>query len=45
MKSVPTVAGTLRCLDAQTVVFDREDDKVGSVSDHFPRAGYRVLRA
>ncbi len=44
MKSVPTVAGTLRCLDAQTVVLDREDPRVGPVSVHFPRVGCRVLR-
>ncbi len=44
MEGVPPVAGILRCLDAQTVVLDREDERVGSVSVHFPRIGYRILR-
>ncbi len=42
---VPAVAGRLRALDAQRVVLDREDDRVGLVSVHFPRVGYQVLRA
>ncbi len=45
MDGVPAVAGTLRFLDAQTVVLDREDDRVGRVSVHFPRVGYQLRRA
>jgi glutathione S-transferase len=45
MDGVPAVAGTLRFLDAQTVVLDRDDEQVGHVSVHFPRVGYQVLRA
>jgi glutathione S-transferase len=45
MEGVPAVAGRLRALDAQSVVLDREDQRVGLVSVHFPRVGYRVLRA
>ena len=44
MDGVPAVTGTLRALDAQTVVLDREDARVGRVAVHFPRVGYRVLR-
>ena len=44
MDGVPAVAGTLRFLDAQTVVLDRDDEQVGHVSVHFPRVGYQVLR-
>ena len=45
MDGVPAVAGRLRALDPLTVVLDREDPRVGRVSVHFPRVGYRVLRA
>ena len=45
MDGVAAVAGTLRFLDPQTVVLDREDDQVGQVSVHFPRVGYRIERA
>jgi glutathione S-transferase len=45
MDGVPAVAGRLRFLDAQTVVLDRDDERVGPVSVHFPRVGYRILRA
>ena len=44
MDGVPAVTGTLRALDPLTVVLDREDPRVGRVSVHFPRVGYRVLR-
>ena len=44
MEGVPPVAGTLRYLDAQSVVLDREDEKVGRVSVHFPRVGYQIRR-
>ncbi len=44
MDGVPAVTGTLRFLDPQTVVLDRDDEKVGQVSVHFPRVGYRILR-
>jgi len=44
MDGVPAVTGTLRALDPLTVVLDREDERVGRVSVHFPRVGYRVLR-
>ena len=44
MDGVPAVAGTLRFLDAQTVVLDRNDEKVGQVSVHFPRVGYEIRR-
>ncbi len=37
-------SGRLRALDRLTVVLDREDARVGQVSVHFPRVGYRVLR-
>ena len=45
MDGVPVVAGRLRYLDAQTVVLDREDEKVGHVSVHYPRVGYLIQRA
>ena len=45
MDGVPAVAGTLRFLDPQTVVLDREDETVGRVSVHFPRVGYQIERA
>ncbi len=45
MDGVPAVAGRLRCLDPQTVVLDREDERVGRVSVHFPRVGYQRQRA
>jgi glutathione S-transferase len=41
---VTAVTGTLRFLDAQTVVLDRNDEKVGQVSVHFPRVGYEIQR-
>lgn len=44
MDGVPAVAGTLRFLDPQTVVLDRDDEQVGQVSVHFPRVGYRIER-
>ncbi len=44
MDGVPAVTGHLRALDPLTVVLDREDPRVGEVSVHFPRVGYRVLR-
>ena len=44
MDGAPAVAGTLRALDAQTVVLDRADETVGRVSVHFPRVGYRIRR-
>ncbi len=44
MDGVPAVTGTLRALDPLTVVLDREDPRVGRVSVHFPRVGYRLLR-
>ncbi len=37
MDGVPAVTGRLRALD-------REDERVGRVSVHFPRVGYRVRR-
>jgi glutathione S-transferase len=45
MDGVAAVVGTLRGLDAQTVVLDREDDRVGRVAVHFPRVGSQVRRA
>ena len=45
MDGVPAVAGTLRFLDPQTVVLDRDDERVGRVSVHFPRVGYQIERA
>jgi glutathione S-transferase len=44
MDGVPAVAGTLRFLDPQTVVLDRDDEQVGRVSVHFPRVGYQIRR-
>ena len=44
MDGVPAVTGTLRFLDPQTVVLDRDDEQVGQVSVHFPRVGYRIRR-
>jgi glutathione S-transferase len=45
MDGVTAVTGRLRFLDTQTVTIDRDDEKVGSVAVHFPRVGYRILRA
>ncbi len=42
MDGVPAVAGSLRFLDPQTVVLDRDDEQLGQVSVHFPRVGYRI---
>ncbi|MHA1153457.1 MAG: glutathione S-transferase family protein [Alphaproteobacteria bacterium] len=44
MDGVPAVTGHLRFLDPQTVVLDRDDERVGQVSVHFPRIGYRIRR-
>ena len=44
MDGVAAVAGTLRFLDPQTVVLDRDDEQVGRVSVHFPRVGYQIRR-
>ena len=44
MDGAPAVTGVLRFLDPQTVVLDRDDERVGQVSVHFPRVGYRIRR-
>ncbi len=44
MAGVPAVAGRVRAVDAQEIVLEREDERVGPVAVHFPRVGYRVLR-
>ena len=44
MDAVPPVAGRVRAVDAQVIVLDREDERVGRVAVHFPRVGYRVSR-
>ncbi|MEO9825564.1 MAG: glutathione S-transferase family protein [Paracoccaceae bacterium] len=36
------VVGTLRYADAEKIVIDREDEDIGTLCVHFPRAGYRV---
>ena len=37
------VEGTVRYADANTIVIDREDPRVGNIAVHFPRAGYRIM--
>jgi glutathione S-transferase len=44
MDGLTAVTGSLRFLDAQTVVLDRNDEKVGQISVHFPRVGYQIQR-
>ncbi|MFY0615607.1 MAG: glutathione S-transferase family protein [Hyphomicrobiaceae bacterium] len=39
------VAGTVRNADAETIVVDRNEDGIGNLCVHFPRAGYRVAIA
>lgn len=38
----PSVAGTVRLVDAESIAVLRTDDRVGEVCVHFPRVGYRV---
>lgn len=39
------VAGTLVAADAQEIVIRHENDRVGAIHVHFPRAGYDVVAA
>jgi glutathione S-transferase len=41
----PPVAGRILSVDPQEIAILREDLRVGEVAVHFPRIGYRVLRA
>ncbi len=41
----PSVAGTVRFVDRETIAILRDDDRVGTVCIHFPRVGYRVSAA
>ena len=41
----PSVHGVVRFADRETVAILREDERVGRVCVHFPRAGYRVAPA
>ena len=38
----PSVAGTVRYADRETIAILREEPRVGRVCVHFPRVGYRV---
>ncbi|PHS78734.1 MAG: glutathione S-transferase [Rhodospirillaceae bacterium] len=44
-KGGPKVSGTLHNLSPQRIAILREDERVGQVCVHFPRAGYRIERA
>ena len=37
------IEGAVRYADANTIVIDREDPRVGNIAVHFPRAGYRIM--
>ena len=39
------VAGALVAADAQEIVIRHENDRVGAIHVHFPRAGYDVVAA
>jgi glutathione S-transferase len=39
------VLGTVRLVDRDRIALLREDQRVGTVCVHFPRAGYRVAAA
>ena len=41
----PSVSGTLRYVDRETVAIMRHDKRVGDVCVHFPRVGYRIAGA
>ena len=41
----PSVAGTVRYADRETIAVLREESRVGRVCVHFPRVGYRVTVA
>lgn len=41
----PSVAGTVRYVDRETIAILREDETAGSICQHFPRTGYRVAKA
>lgn len=38
----PEVSGTVHFADGDTIAIVRQDDQIGTVCVHFPRAGYRV---